>query len=248
MPAPRMLLVAAAMAVAALAVGCNGDDGDATPTQTTATAAPTTPVPTSTEAGATETATATTTGTPASDIVPADGSATTETEVVRYEPAALEADVDAERGECFSESLAAAGRSDAARCSMVNSIFDPCFVVGDDATLMECEPDPIAGTPGTYLSLAEPWPGAEGEDLEETQPWLLQVADGTVCGFLTGATGGLDGERLNYGCTNRELILGHPQTGEDGGPWTAEFVSGSVGQDGFQADNRHIEGIATVWR
>lgn len=243
-PALRLFLPAI-LAIASVAVACSSDDPESTDTPTTTTTA--TATTTATEA-ATETATATGTGTDeptataTEDIVPADGSETTETEVVDYVAQPAEDGEAAEAAECFAES-AASGRTDAWRCSIGNAISDPCFALDD--THLRCAPSPLADDPGVLVEVAEPLAEREAGEI---QPWLIEVADGTVCGFVTGATGGLDGERLNYGCTNGEWILGFPAEGAEGEPWTAEFVSGAVGQEGFEADNRHEENLATVWR
>lgn len=176
-------------------------------------------------------------------MVPADGSATTETQVVEFVPEPAGEAEAAEAAECFSESLAS-DRADAWRCSMGNVISDPCFALDDRQ--LRCDLDPLTEAPGILVEAAEPL--AERADVEDAQVWLLDLADGTICGFMTGATGGLDGDRLNYGCTNGEWILGFPEAGADGGSWTAEFVFGAVGANGFEATDRHTENIATVWR
>ena len=44
---------------------------------------------------------------------------------------------------------------------------------------------------------------------------------GTMCEFMTGATGGVDGERINFGCTDQSYIVGDPV---EGTVWTARRV------------------------
>jgi hypothetical protein len=236
----RFLVWSICAVLSASLLACSGGD-DGTPAPTASTS----PTPTSTSAPATSTATSTPTEGPSvtpteAPIVPADGSQTSVTEVVSYRPEAP-GDIAARQADCFSESLATPGRSDTRRCSVGNEIFDPCFTV--DATHLMCEPDPVRDLPGTYIVIEAPLPTGGG--LAESQAWLLQLADGTVCGFATGATAGTEDKRLNYSCTNGEWILGFPEPGD---PWTAEFIVGHMTEDGLVLDERHIENIATVWR
>ncbi len=75
--------------------------------------------------------------------------------------------------------------------------------------------------------------------------WLLKLANGTVCGFLTGATAGFEGQRINYGCTDRSSILGDLTPGTT---WMARVVTGSVGPSGFTPGTDQLKPIATVYR
>jgi hypothetical protein len=139
----------------------------------------------------------------------------------------------------------ASARADAYRCtadSNPNAILDPCFVAGD---VLVCVEDPTQATPGTKLSVAE-LPEANPAT-DETRPWFVELADGTMCGFLTGATGGVGDERLNYGCTDQTYILGDPVPGE---PWTAERVTMGPGSEGGPPapTSQETVPLARVWR
>jgi hypothetical protein len=79
--------------------------------------------------------------------------AAAQTRVVRYQPSPPSGAVAVDAS-CFSESLAASGRTDARRCTIGNEIEDPCFQV--DATHLVCAPDPSVNAPGTYVQVAEP--------------------------------------------------------------------------------------------
>lgn len=235
---PLALLSLSAFLAVAL-VACSDDGADTTATATATDTATSTATASMT---ATEDATPSSTpeGTATDTIVPADGGDVTSTEVVVYVAVAPAGDVVAEAAECFSDSLAAP-RQNGYRCSVGNQIYDPCFAI--DGTHAMCAPDPTADDPGTYIEVAVPFPTTSGT--VESAPWLLQLADGTVCGFATGATGGAEDKRLNYSCTNDEWILGDVQEGD---PWTAEFVTGAVGANGFAIETRHVEPLETVWR
>jgi len=39
---------------------------------------------------------------------------------------------------------------------------------------------------------------------------MIHLADGPVCSFLTGASGLIGGERINYSCTEGAFIVGSP--------------------------------------
>lgn len=165
------------------------------------------------------------------------------TRVVRYQPSPPSgaAAVDAS---CFSESLAAPGRTDARRCTIGNEIEDPCFQV--DATHLVCAPDPSVNAPGTYVQVAEPLPlPATPPEMAPNAAWLLRLANGTVCTYATGATGVAEGQRLEYSCTDERWILGHLTSGTT---WTAVVVAADEGPDGFQVTSRETASIATVWR
>jgi hypothetical protein len=122
-------------------------------------------------------------------------------------------------GDCFSSSLAAT-RPDAWRCISGNEILDPCFSLPGSSSAVVCVRDPRDSNSFATLNLTRPLPAAAPPG-RETHPWFLQLADGTVCNFFTGATGGIGGERLNYGCSDRWDIVGMTQAGT---PWTAREV------------------------
>ena len=51
--------------------------------------------------------------------------------------------------------------------------------------------------------------------------WAFELADGTTCTFLGGATAAFEGKRVNYSCSDGWVILGELQEGQT---WTAEKV------------------------
>ncbi|TAJ17127.1 MAG: hypothetical protein EPO65_11940 [Dehalococcoidia bacterium] len=59
------------------------------------------------------------------------------------------------------------------------------------------------------------------------------------------ATAGFDGKRINYGCTDKTSILGDLVPGT---PWTARFVTGSVGPNGFTPATDEVKPLATVYQ
>lgn len=114
-------------------------------------------------------------------------------------------------GSCFVSSVAAT-RADAFRCMAGNSILDPCFTIPGNSSAVICIRNPLDTSSSIQLNLTEPLPAPEPVPAEK-HPWFLQLADDTVCNFFTGATAPVNGERINYGCSDGLVIVGNPTTG-----------------------------------
>lgn len=133
------------------------------------------------------------------------------TSVVVFRPAGIKgAD---QQGRCWTASLAS-GQADAWRCTLDNSIYDPCFAIPGESGSVICGASPTGAPYAFRLRLTEPLP--QRTVPASGRPWMVELADGVVCGFMTGATGGFEGERLSYGCTDRWYILGDPEPGQVG--------------------------------
>lgn len=144
-------------------------------------------------------------------------------------------------GDCFASS-AAATRADAWRCMAGNVIYDPCFSQADSASSVVCVRNPLDSASFVTMSLTQPLPAASPVPAE-THPWFLQLADQTVCNFFTGATGGVDGERINYGCSDGWVVVGLPRPGA---VWTAREVR--LAPRSVQVLKSVTVQIATVWQ
>lgn len=118
-------------------------------------------------------------------------------------------------GYCWTGSLAAS-RSDAWRCATGNIIYDPCFelVASKSGSPVICDPNPAKGQKGIRVNLDQPLPRAEAYKGPDTQAWQLVLANGTFCSFLTGATGMVNKQRIDYGCSDGSVLIGLPQTGK----------------------------------
>jgi hypothetical protein len=119
-----------------------------------------------------------------------------------------------ERGTCIGGSVADAGRPDAWRCTAGNAILDPCFAspfsLPDDPGVLVCADSPFADEVIPFTPTA-PLPAATGmtPDLTASQlPWALELANGERCTLLSGATVGIAGMRLNYGCAGHGSVVG----------------------------------------
>ena len=107
-----------------------------------------------------------------------------------------------------------------------------------------CLRDPWCATP-TVLHLTEPL--TPSDRLGVAHPWALETVDGARCTFLTGATSGVNGHRVAYGCVGGAYLLDDMQ---EGPPWTATLVTlglGSAGQPPAATSSATV-GIATAWR
>lgn len=179
---------------------------------------------------------------------PADAIVTA-TQVITYAPAAVP-EGEAQSGSCWTNSLAAGGRKDAWRCTSDNAISDPCFQVAGDDSVVVCNPDPTKDAPGFAMKLTEPLPKpdvpAAAKEAYANNGWLLTLADGTLCGFATGATTGIGDKRANYLCADTEwVILGDLQPGA---VWQAELALITVGDDGPVLKQSKAVDVRTLWR
>ncbi len=174
-----------------------------------------------------------------------DGAGVTETEVITFLPE--EIPTDSQAGSCFTSALGL-GREDAYRCMVENNIYDPCFVVDDDDNEeppVVCGADPTTGETGFVLELTEPLPEPDLGTSGVAQPWLIELADGTVCGLLQGTRPGNEEIIGAYGCTDQTYL------GEDlqeGDVWQAEQVVFDLGDDGFVVTDSETVAVRRVWR
>jgi hypothetical protein len=126
-------------------------------------------------------------------------------------------------GSCWTASLASAGRPDAWRCRTGNQIHDPCFAgFVEGGQVAACLASPWSSEV-TLLALSGTLPrGAKRPaTLAETPPWALELASGERCTMLTGATWGVAGMRVNYGCPGDVSVVGDI---DRGGPAWKAFV------------------------
>jgi hypothetical protein len=125
----------------------------------------------------------------------------------------------ATEGACFAPSIAVS-RPGVFRCSTGNQIRDPCFQAS--GSRLVCVADPTKPENAVTIDAAgslqqvTPFPSQPTDHV-----WAMETADGALCTFLQGATGAINGQRLNYGCADRSSIVGDPKRGPI---WTAERV------------------------
>ena len=103
-----------------------------------------------------------------------------------YDPTGFRAD-EVLSGSCWTGSLAAQ-RAGAFRCMADNSISDPCFSTN---TSVACPMGDPAKNRGVLLNLTEPLPTPpeaweNPPDVDNPQPWYMELSGGGTCGTLTG--------------------------------------------------------------
>ena len=166
------------------------------------------------------------------------------TEVITFAPGPPSG--EPQEGKCWTGSNAV-WREDAWRCDVGNAIYDPCFSTDEGVV---CGANPTAPTDGFPLLLTEPLPAPEVPQDTTGHAWQVELADGTVCEFATGATGGVGDERINYFCpspdpTQSVVILSDLQPGT---VWMASWavLTGSM-PDLTVLESTEMP-IRTVWR
>ena len=129
-----------------------------------------------------------------------------QTKVIDFRP---EVPSDSQNGTCFTNSVIAPVE-DAWRCTVGNQIYDPCILAKDGKSLV-CGEDPSTDTPGFVLTLTSPLPEPDFSPDAPHNPWMLELASGRICSFSQGASGVIDGQRINYYCVstdeNSDVVL-----------------------------------------
>jgi hypothetical protein len=114
------------------------------------------------------------------------------------------------RGTCFSGSLADQHRPTAWRCLAGDEILDPCFESPFvEHGFLACFEAPWS-TRVVGLHLTKPLPAGQANPGYPPRgfPWGIQLVSGTRCTLETGASGMVDGKRMNYGCVGGGVLVG----------------------------------------
>jgi len=139
------------------------------------------------------------------------------TQVIVFQPEGVP--TQERTGSCTSTSNVL-NRVDAWRCITDNSIYDPCFSISGNSQAVICDTSPLSDSTGFKLNLTESLP-ARGTASPVKSAWAFELADGTNCIFMGGATATFEGKRVNYSCSDGWSILGELQEGQ---VWTARKV------------------------
>jgi hypothetical protein len=161
-----------------------------------------------------------------------------------------------QNGSCFASSIAAPYRTDAWRCSVGNSISDPCFQISGNNNLL-CAVNPAEGSYATstfvlHLTKALPKATPPSGPKPTNWAWAVQLADGTYCTPFTGTrpftASGVVG---NYACSSpnssENMIFGDLNASSS--VWMAEVGSlnpstSSLPTLGYTAEAP----VTTVWQ
>jgi hypothetical protein len=176
----------------------------------------------------------------------------TATKIINYIPLIPAA---ARAGYCWTNSHIIP-RPDAWRCMIGSEIFDPCYTLPDKTTIV-CGARPDIEQPsGFILRLTRPLPTPDIAGIPSASAAMIELEDGTICDFISGAVGATDGvrrERINYSCRvngQKVVVFGGLQPGT---VWTAE--KGILVEEKTRADLppfmvRDLQKISirTVWQ
>ncbi|MCB9100706.1 MAG: META domain-containing protein [Anaerolineales bacterium] len=162
------------------------------------------------------------------------------TEVIDFTPADIP--TETQSGSCFTNAIGL-GRADAWRCTVGNQIYDPCFAVDDKPTVV-CDANPATGATGFVLELTEPLPEPDAGDL--SQPWLVELADGQICGLMTGTIPGVDDRVAPYGCPDGSYLFEGFQ--QDGDVWLAEKAVIGLNDNGYFIEQSAMAPISRIWQ
>jgi hypothetical protein len=139
-------------------------------------------------------------------------------------------------GTCFTNSIVIE-RTDAFRCTVGNSLLDPCF--STSPTQVACP----TGGPWTNMAIVvnvPSLPSTSGINNQGTsgEPWAIELADGAKCEGISGATNEIANQRLAYDCSNGAGLYGNVQrTGKTWMIYTGQPHSATL----------MLEPIATAW-
>ena len=175
------------------------------------------------------------------------------TQVITFHPAAPKG--PQRQGHCWTDS-AAVDRLGAWRCMVGNSIYDPCFTNPELKDAVICDTDPARDKPGFVLKLTKPLPEPTSQRLPDPLPWLLKLADGSICEVSTGTIASVNGQDVPYECSDS-----HECT-DDGCPymtglttnlkrakaWMAEKVAFRSSKTGLELLKRESIPVVAAWK
>jgi hypothetical protein len=183
--------------------------------------------------------------------------ATPATQIIAYLPAIPASSTPTESGSCWTNSIAAPFRAEAWRCTVGNSISDPCFQLPNSTSSLLCDVNPtvIDATSTFVLKLVKPLPAP---DVPSGVPptnwaWLVQLGDGTLCTPFTGTLPiTATGDAANYGCAPGPLgtdVMIFNGLNTSSSAWTAEIgtISETTSSLPTMASSSTVP-VVTVWQ
>jgi hypothetical protein len=144
-------------------------------------------------------------------------------------------------GSCWSSS-SVLNRVDAWRCTSGDYIYDPCFSIPGNNQALICDASPYDDRIGFKLILTESLPAITTIP-NPISAWVIELADGTKCSYLGGATKDFEGRRVNYSCSDGWYILGDAQQAR---VWKAQKIL--IAED-FSTISESIQvSLRIVWK
>lgn len=153
------------------------------------------------------------------------------TQIIAYAPATPASSTPVENGSCWTNSIAAPFRTDAWRCTVGNSISDPCFQLPNSTSSLLCNVNPtVSNSTSTFvLHLTKPLPAPDVPPgmVPSNWAWLVQLQDGTLCTPFTGTLPiTATGDAASYGCAPGPLgtdVMIFNGLNTSSSVWTAEI-------------------------
>ena len=175
----------------------------------------------------------------------------TKTKIIKYIPQIPTAKRE---GFCWTNSNIIR-RSDVWRCMIGNEIFDPCYTVQDKATIV-CGARPDIKKSGFIIKLTKPLPTPDVAKGSSSSASMIELEDGTICDFISGASGATDGvrsERVGYSCRIKGQDVVIFDDLQPGTVWIAEkgiLLEQKTSDDmpPFLVKNLQKVRIRTVWQ
>jgi hypothetical protein len=175
------------------------------------------------------------------------------TEVAVFQPAMPSG--PSRGGDCWTDSIAVA-RPGAWRCMVGNEIHDPCFSNPGLTGAVICGANPAKGSSGFILKLTKALPKPSSEGPAHPRPWLVKLADGTLCEIQTGTIAQVDGIDVPYGCSDSHqcndngcpYMTGLSDQFKRGKVWIADKVAFGSSDKGLKLISRKPAAITAVWK
>ena len=167
------------------------------------------------------------------------------TEIVHFVPSAPANDT--REGFCWTHSIAASARHDAFRCTVDDEIHDPCFIVPPNHDRLVCGADPALKTDGFLLKLTKPLP-KNSRPARKREPWILKLADGSICETMTGTLPAVNGQPARWSCAihirDQVRPVGVVTALTPGKIWMADkFRQSAVGTKGAVAEKVPVKAV-----
>lgn len=102
------------------------------------------------------------------------------------------------QGDCIA-SMAQPYRQDAFKCKVLNAVYDPCFITGQENTVF-CKMNPISGTPVVIKNIKDLPKISLPENIKNNWAWFIELKDGTFCSPYIIKRLIVDGQVVYYGC------------------------------------------------
>jgi hypothetical protein len=160
-------------------------------------------------------------------------------------------------GNCFASSVAQPFRQNAWRCTVQNTIYDPCFETADK-NFVFCQMNPTSQD-SFLIKLTKALPKPEVPKVtQDNWAWYLLLKDGTPCSPFTGTRPSYgtppNTQVAYYGCTSEDksqqiVLLGDLTEGE---VWKANEAilirSGAKATGPWIIQSTKEAEIATIWK